>query len=259
MAFILDEYIDDYIKKSKTTRNRKIAQHLKRIIPKTNHLNESIFNKIIKEIKAEIENDREKDFENAFIKVCEKYVLKGNIIEADLPEILTRIIPNKNKFILNIENQHKKPYARQELKTAFASGNMSRIIRSLRKMKKAGLSNGKVVFATFDEEHNNRYPFSGRKIIEIINMLALDKEVYVDAEPYSAVKLRYRNSKKFDKRYPTFIDAGWRDTFYPADKKDKYGRTRSLDPSLPNMPEVVHENMKLSDVTVEEFEFLEDE
>jgi hypothetical protein len=93
MAFLLDEYIDEYIKKSKTTRKKKIAQHLKRIIPKTNHLNGSIFNKIIKEIKAEIENDREKDFENAFIKVCEKYVLKGDIIEADLPGILTRIIP----------------------------------------------------------------------------------------------------------------------------------------------------------------------
>jgi hypothetical protein len=259
MVFILDEYIDEYIRKSKTTRNKEIARHLKKIIPKTSHLNESIFKKAVEEIKTQIENDREKDFENAFFKVCEKYVLKGDIIEADLPGILTRIIPNRNKFLLNIEYQHKKPYAGRELNMAFTSGDMSRIIRTLGKLRKAALSNGKVVFATFDEEHRDRDPFSGRKVIEIINQLALDKEVYDDAEPYTAVKLRYRNSKKFDKRYPTFIDAGWRDTFYPADKKDKYGRTRSLDPLLPDMPEVVHENMKLADVIVEEFEFLKDE
>jgi hypothetical protein len=128
----------------------------------------------------------------------------------------------------------------------------------LRKLKKAWLSRGKVVFATFDEQYKNKDPFLKRKVIEIINMLALDKYVFDEGEHYTAVKIRYRNSEDIEKRYPTFIDAGWRDTFWPADKNDKYGRTKSLDLSLPGMPELIHENIKLSHVEIEEFEFLED-
>jgi hypothetical protein len=67
----------------------------------------------------------------------------------------------------------------------------------------------------------------------------------------------YRNSIDFEKKYPTFIDAGWWDRFYPAGKDDDYGRTQSLDDSLPGMPEVVHKNMRVAD-TLEDIEIMED-
>lgn len=262
MKFALDDYIDEYIQNAKSTTNKKIAAHLKEIIPQTTHLNENVYNEIILQFKKEIKNDKERNFENAFFKVCEKYILNGDIIEAELPDILTKIIPNKEKFmtnlIINIENRHRKPYTGQELKMVFASKDKNRIIRLLHKLKKAWLSRGKAVFATFDEQSKSRDPFLNRNVIEIINMLALDKHGFEKGEPYTAVKIRYKNSEDIKKRYPTFIDAGWRDTFWPADKYDKYGRTRSLDPSLSGMPELVHENIKLSHVEIEEFVLLEE-
>ena len=261
MKFPLNDYIDEYIKKA-GDNDKMVAQHLKEIIPQTTHLNEKVYKEIIKELKKEIAKDKEKNFGNAFFKVCEKYILNGDVIEAELPGILTRIIPNKEKFIRNliisIENKHRKPYAGQELKMVFASKDKQRIIRLLRKLKKAWLSRGKVAFASFDEHHKNKDPFLNRKVIEIINMLALDKHVFDKGEPYTAVKIRYRNNEDIEKRYPTFIDAGWRDTFWPVNKDDKYGRTKSLDPSLPGMPELVHENIKLSHVEIEDFALLED-
>jgi vacuolar-type H+-ATPase subunit H len=75
MKFPLDDYIDEYIHNAKTSRNKKIAAHLKEIIPHTTHLIENIYNEIITQLKKEIENDREKNFKNAFFKVCEKYIL----------------------------------------------------------------------------------------------------------------------------------------------------------------------------------------
>lgn len=259
MAFVSDDYIDKYIRDAGHT-DKKVAQHLKEIIPETTHLDESTFNEIIEELKQEL--DKRKDFKSAFFKVREKYILKGDFIEAELPDILTRIIPNREKYIMNliinIENRHRKPYVRRELKIAFASGDKNRIIRLLRKLRKAWLSRNKVVFATFDEKNKDRDPFLDCKVTEIINMLALDKDVFDQDEPYTAVKVRYSKGEDFDKKYPIFIDAGWWDKFFPAEIDDNYGRTRNLDPSLPGMPEVVHENMKLSDVIIEEFEFLED-
>lgn len=258
MTFILNKDIDNYIRKTKNPKNKKIAQHLKEIIPQTTHLNENTYNEIIKELKKEIVNG--KDFKNAFLKMCEKYFLRGDIIEAELPDILTRIIPNKNRFISNILYLYKRsPSQSRKLKMVFASGDKDRIIRTLRKLRRAGLSGRKVVFATFFEKDNDKDPFLNHSVIDIINMLALDKDVYEEDEPYTAIKVRYRNDENFDKRYPTFIDAGWYDKYHPADKDDNYGRTKSLDDSLQCMPEVVHENMKLSDVIVEDIDFLEDD
>jgi hypothetical protein len=259
MAFILDDYINKYVQDAGDA-DKKVARHLKEIIPRTTHLDENGFNEIIEELKQEM--DRGKDFKDTFFRVSDKYILKGDFIEAELPDILTRIIPNREKYIMNliinIENRHRKPYVRRELKIAFASGNKNRIIRLLRKLRKTSLSRNKVVFATFDEKNKDRDPFLDCKVIEIIDRLALDKDVFDQDEPYTAVKVRYSKGEDFDKRYPIFIDAGWWDKFFPAEIDDNYGRTRSLDPSLPGMPEVVHENMKLSDVIIEEFEFLED-
>ena len=257
----LNAYVDKYIRDAGEP-DKKVARHLKEIIPKTTHLDKNILDEIIEELKKEMENDRERDFKNVFLNVCQKYILKGDIIAAELPEVLTRIIPHKEKYlmnlIINIENRHRKPYFRRELNMAFASGDKKRIIRLLRKLPKAWLSRNKVVFATFDETGGTNDPFENRKVIEIINMLALDKDVFNTDEPYSAVKVRYRGGVDLEKRYPTFSDAGWWDTFFPADKNDNFGRTKSLDPSLPGMPEVVHRNMKFSDVSIEDFDFLED-
>jgi len=58
-------------------------------------------------------------------------------------------------------------------------------------------------------------------------------------------------------RFPVFTDAGWYDKFQPTDKQDNYGRTKSLDPSLKSMPEVVHINLKLADV-IEHIRFLKE-
>jgi hypothetical protein len=81
-------------------------------------------------------------------------------------------------------------------------------------------------------------------------MLALDRSVFKKGEPLTALKVRYENIENIEKRYPIFFDAGWYDKFYPSEKNDKYGRTRSLDSSLKNMPEIAHENLKISEVGV---------
>jgi hypothetical protein len=44
----------------------------------------------------------------------------------------------------------------------------------------------------------------------------------------------------------------------PSDENDKYGRIKPLDKSLPGMPEVVHENLKLAEV-IEEIHFLKEQ
>jgi hypothetical protein len=109
----------------------------------------------------------------------------------------------------------------------------------------------------FDEDEPGNDPFANHKVIDIINMLALPSKEFAEGEPKSAIKLKYRNMKNIQKKFPVFFDPGWYDKFFPSDKNDKYGRSKSLDKSLRNMPEVVHENLKISEVT-ENIEFLKD-
>jgi hypothetical protein len=58
MEFALDDYIDRYIKNAKTSANKKIAQHLKEIIPQTTHLHRETFKEIIEELKMKMDNGR---------------------------------------------------------------------------------------------------------------------------------------------------------------------------------------------------------
>ena len=198
--------------------------------------------------------DDGKDFKIAFHAVREKYLLRGDIIEAELPDILTRVILNKKKIIFNIQRNLKTPFSEKRIAMIIKSKNKHHIARMLGKMK---LSSDTVVFATFDEKRKDANPFLHHKIIDIINRLTLDKDAFERDVPITAVKIRYKDTKDMDKRFPTFIDAGWYDKFYPAKKSDKYGRTRSLDPLLEGMPEIVHENIKLADV-IEDIDLLED-
>ncbi len=253
----LNGYIDDYKKKTKNPKNKKIARHLKRIIPQTTHLDKDTYNEIVEELKKEM--NTAKDFEEAFANVRKKYLLSGDVITSELPAALTRIILNKNGFISNILNLYNNPSQSKELKMVFASGDEDRIIHTLSRLRKTRLSRGKVAFATFDEKDKDKDPFLQHNVKEIIDMLALDTDAFDDDEPYTAVKLRYKNDEGFEKKYPVFVDAGWRDTFFPAGKDDNYGRTRKRSDESPCMPEVVHKNKKLSEVTVESFGFLEDQ
>lgn len=115
-----------------------------------------------------------------------------------------------------------------------------------------------VVFATFDENDMEAYPFENYTIDEIICMLALNKSLLPEDQKLTAVCIRYENKDGILKKFPVFIDAGWCDKFYPPDKLDKYGRTKPLDESVKSMPEVVHENLKMKDV-IEEIRFLEED
>lgn len=112
-----------------------------------------------------------------------------------------------------------------------------------------------VVFAVFDEDEPASDPFGDNNIEDIINMLALDRSAFRKDEPLTAVSIRYRNRDDVIKRFPVFIDAGWYDKFHPPGKNDKYGRTKPLDESFKGMPEIVHKNLKLSDI-IEEIRFL---
>ncbi len=252
MIHTLDDYINQYIQEA-VESDKKVALHLKEIIPGTTHLDERIFYEIIKKLKNNI--DGGKDFKAAFRQVCEMYFLKGNTIKAELPGILTRIILNKTKFISFIKQESDIPFSEKEIEIILTREENEYLVVDL--LKNVNLSKNKVVFATFDERKKDENLFSNHKVIDIINMLALDRDTFEEGEIYSAVKIRYRNSEGFENRYPTFIDAGWWDRFYPSAKDDKFGRTKSLDPALPNMPEVVHENVNISEV-LEDIDFLED-
>jgi hypothetical protein len=252
MTNTLDDYINQYIQEAAES-DKKVALHLKEIVPGTTHLDERIFYEIIKEFKEKM--DKGKDFKTAFRQVCEMYFLNGDTIKAELPGILTRIILNKKKFISFIKQESDIPYSEKELEIILTREENEYLVVDL--LKNVNLSKNKVVFATFDERKENEDLFSNHKVIDIINMLALDRDTFEEGEIYSAVKVRYRNSERFENRYPTFIDAGWWDRFYPSAKDDDFGRTKSLDPALPDMPEVVHENVKISQV-LEDIDFLED-
>jgi hypothetical protein len=267
MTFILDKYIDSYVVKviekmddlEKKQRQEKIALHLKEILSIDSHMEAGIYDKVITEIIKQIENRSETDFEDIFTGVCRKYTLNGSTITCVLPRILIRIILNKDKFLLKIRDKCNIPAARDQLAAAFASGNKERILKQLQKLKKAGLSGGDVVFSTFDETGKGEDPLLNLKIIDIINKLALDKDVFEgDGKPYTAIKIKYRNSDDFVKKYPTFMDTGWNDKFFPSEKDDKYGRTRNLITHLPDMPEVVHKNIPFAGVMLDDTDILED-
>ena len=63
MTFILDKYIDEFIEKAEDSYDKRVAKHLKDIIPETNHLDQKVLKKIIGELKKEMNNG--KDFKKA--------------------------------------------------------------------------------------------------------------------------------------------------------------------------------------------------
>jgi hypothetical protein len=251
MAFNLDEYIENYIQDAEAF-DRKVAQHLKEIIPNTTHLNENTFHEIIKNLKKEM--DTGTDFKEAFNGICEIYFLKGDVIKAGLPDLLTRIILSKTMFISYIKKALKGAYTTREIENIFASGQKALMMLLLGKLN---LAKKNVVFATFEEKRKDGNPFLKNSVEEIIHRLALNRNVFRENESLSAVKIRYKNKENVEKRYPTFNDAGWNDKFYPAEIDDNYGRTKSLNPGLEGMPEIVHKNLKLADVA-QDIELLED-
>ncbi len=251
MGFVLKNYIDEYIKNANES-DKKIARHLKEIIPNTTHLEKNTFIEIIEYLKKEM--DKGTDFKEAFNGICETYFLKGDIIEAGLPDLLTRIILSKTMFISYIKKALKGAYTSRGIENIFASGQKAFMILLLSKLN---LAKKNVVFATFEEKRKDGNPFLKNSVEEIIHRLALNRNVFRENESPSAVKIRYKNKENVEKRYPTFNDAGWNDKFYPAEIDDNYGRTKSLNPDLEGMPEIVHKNLKLADIT-QDIELLED-
>ena len=252
MKFTLDNYIDRYIKNAKTSANKKIAQHLKEIIPQTTHLNRETFKEIIEELKMKMDNGE--NFNNAFQKVRKKFILTGDTIEAELPGLFTRIIVNKRLFLRYLSK--KLGMKVKDIESRINANDVNRFIRLIGHLELAPPNNN-AVFATFDEQDMVNDPFSNHKVKVIISMIGKDKSSFNEGEPLSLVKIRYKNKPDIEKKFPIFLDAGWYEKFYPAKKNDKYGRTKSFDPSLKNMPEIVHQNLTISKVT-EEIRFLED-
>ena len=251
MDFILDDIIDNYIQDAEAF-DRKVAQHLKEIIPNTTHLDENVFLEIIEDLKKEMASGE--NFKNAFHKMCQKYILTGDVISADLPELLTRIIVNIRLFLIFLSNRLGMEV--EDIKKRINLNDIQRIIDLIGHLRLAPPNND-VVFATFDEDNLENDPFDGYKVRDIINILGKDRSSFNKGESSGVVKIRYNNIDNIEKKFPTFIDAGWFDKFYPAEKDDKYGRTRSLDPALKNMPEIVHKNLKISEV-IEDIQFIED-
>ncbi len=229
-----------YIKRARKTGNKEIALHLLDIIPKTCHLNDAIFNSIQNEIKDKIDAGR--SFQVAFDRVSRKYVLQGHLITAKLPAVLIRIIANKEKFLEKVSNKINIPI--DELKNQMAVMGIKDFAPRLGKLSEGG----KMVFATFDDTNMEKDPFENSKADEIISRAALDMNSFDEGEPITVVKIRYRNLAHIDKKFPSFADAGWRKTFFPANKNDKYGRTRSLNSKWDGVAEVVHKDVKMSEV-----------
>jgi hypothetical protein len=198
--------------------------------------------------------DNGENFKNAFHKMCKKYILTGDVISADLPELLTRIIVNIRLFLIYLSK--KLGMEVEDIKKRIDSNDIKRIIHLIGHLELAPPNNN-VVFATFDEDNLENDPFIGYKVRDIINMLGKDRSSFNKGEPLGVVKIRYKNIDNIEKKFPTFLDAGWHDKFYPSEKDDKYGKTRSLDPSLKNIPEIVHKNLKISEVT-EDIQFIEE-
>jgi hypothetical protein len=251
MELKINDYVDSYIQDAEDF-DGKVAQHLKEIIPKTTHLDERIFKEIIHELKKEMDGGA--DFKAAFSKIHEIHFLKGDKIDADLPALLTRIILNKAKFIFYVKKKLKGAYTTREIERVLTSGKKRRMMRLLGRLK---LAKKNVVFAVFDEKRKDGNPFLKNNVAEIIDRLALNKNIFRENEVPTAVKIRYKNREDAEKRFPTFVDAGWYDKFFPAKSDAEYGRTKPLSPGLHGMPEVVHENLRLVDV-MEDVELLED-
>jgi len=252
MAFILDDYIDEYISHVDDSDDKAIAQHLKEIIPQTMHLDRNTFNGMVEELKKEMKSG--KNFKDAFYKVHKKFILTGDVVTADLPGKFIRFIINVREFLEYISNVMGVEV--DEVKSRIDSKGTRLFIRYIGHLDLAPTGND-VVFATFDEDNLENDPFINCKASDIINMLALNRNRCSQGEPLTAAKIIYRNKNDMEKKFPIFFDAGWYDKFYPAEKNDRYGRIRSLDPDLKNMPEIVHQNVKISEVT-EDIEFLED-
>jgi hypothetical protein len=93
MTFSLDKYIDEYIRDADEF-NKKIALHLKEIIPQTTHLDEKVLNAIIEELMNEMGNG--KDFKEAFHKKRKRFILTGDRIDAELPGSFIRLKERTN-------------------------------------------------------------------------------------------------------------------------------------------------------------------
>jgi hypothetical protein len=252
MKFALDDYIDDYIRKAKYTTNKKISRHLKEIIPQTTHLHRETFKEIIEELKMKMYNGE--NFKNAFQKVCKKFILTGDTIKAELPFILTRVIVNIRLFVDYLSSRLGMDL--EDIEDRIDSNDTNQFLRLIADLELAPPRNN-VVFSTFDEDNPDNDPFVNHKVKDIINRIGKDRSSFKKLEPLSVIKIRYRNKNSIEKKFPIFPDAGWHDKFYPSKKDDKYGRTKSLDPQLKDLPEIVHENLTFDEVT-EELELLEE-
>jgi hypothetical protein len=252
MKFALDDYIDKYIRNSKYTTNKKIAVHLKEIIPQTTHLNRETFKEIIEELKIKMDNGE--NFKNVFQKVRKKFILTGDTVEAELPFILTRVIVNIRLFLDYLSSRLGMEL--KDIEDRIDSNDAKQFLRLIADLELAPPRNN-VVFSTFDEDNPDNDPFVNHKVKDIINRIGKDRSSFKISEPLSVIKIRYRNKDNIEKKFPIFPDAGWYDKFYPSKKEDKYGRTKSLDPQLKNLPEIVHENLTFAEVT-EEVELLEE-
>lgn len=258
----LDAYINKYLQDAGAT-DKKVARHLKEIIPKTTHLDENIFKQIIEELKRGMNNG--KDFKSAFLEICEKYILSGDVIKAELPFILTRIILNEHNFLMEIaRNLSVAPGLEESLELIVKPADIINAVESkdqqavVQIFGESKLHNRReVVFAAFDEDKPASDPFLNNNIEEIINRLALEKNVFKENECLTAVSIRYKNEDNILKRFPAFTDAGWYDKFYPSENHDNYGRTKPQDESFGSVPEIVHENLRLADV-IDEIRFLEE-
>jgi hypothetical protein len=252
MEFVLETYIENYIQNTDYSEDKKIGLHLKEIIPSTSHLDKDTLNEILEALKKEMDNGM--DFKMAFQKVCPKYILTGETIQARLPRLLNRIIIDDTEFLEKVSEDRGIPSSRDDIKKIVDSkdkGNITGLFRNIE------INIRRVVFATFDENDMEADPFERHTIKGIIGMLALNQRLLRKDKPLTAVSIRYKNKDDILKRFPVFTDAGWYDKFYPSEKQDKYGRTKPLDKSLKSMPEVVHENLKMADV-IEEIRFLKD-
>jgi hypothetical protein len=256
MRFILDDYIESYILSTDDPDDKTIAQHLKEIIPMSTHLDKITFNEILTEFKqaAKAQEGKVEDFKSAFHKIRPKYILSGDKIEAELPGILIRIIAHIDHFFEYISNVRGMKV--EKIKKRLSTRGIKDFIQFIGHLELAPKDNN-VVFATFDEDNPGNDPFVNYKAGDVVNMLALPSKKFKKGEPKSVIKIKYRNKESIEKKFPIFFDAGWYDKFFPSDKDDKYGRSRSLDKSLKNMPEIVHANLKISEVT-ETIEFVKD-
>lgn len=253
MEFNLDDYIDHYVQNEDSALDRKTALHLKKIIPRTTHLDENVFKEMIEKLIQAM--DKGSSFKDAFNKVSKRYVLIGDAIEAELPSVLNRLILNDLKFLDIIAVKEGFLYDKAVLVEAVNMNNKAEIEEKLGNVR---LSNREVVFATFDEHNMEANPFANCSLRDIIDRLALDTTVFWQEELLTAVSIRYRNRNDIIKRFPVFTDAGWHYTFWPCNKFNKYGETKPLNPWLKPMPEIVHKNLKMADIIVE-IQFLEEE